>query len=968
MIMRGFLRASALVLIGVAFVMRGQAQQSSAQGQAAQGAQNSVAGVAAQLQLVPQPREVKLKGGEAFRVTRKTKIVVAKRFGRDFAGAQMLVDEVARWTGWKLKVDDAEHMPGGSDFIYIGDAMEDARLREALGTSGLAMQSGFDAQGYAILVERQRILVGGASEQGAFYGVQTLRQLLRPAGNAGGEKSSANDRREKEERRTSAAKAADCARLTAQLKPCPDKTERAGEGAMSATGRKANAGSSSQTPLLGITVKNKGAARLGPTVTKESDVNEAAGFVNVRMNESAPGAKAASPSGKSVRQSGVEPSFGYAQDRPHSKEADSRTELGGNGQQKAGSSPTSAAKAAAAGFGMTEKNNGAENAQRGRAQLLNVAARTNNTRGEILRSADGASLSSHEALSASRMTDQRETAARDARSSNSKSDYISELECPAVAIRDWPAMKWRGASVDISRGPIPTLEFMEKQIRTLAAYKLNLYGLYMEDVFTVKGNGIFAPPNALTPEEITQLVTYATKYYVTIMPELETFGHLHNVLRYDAYSDLAETPHGAVLTPTLPGSYDLIGKLISEMAPLFPGPFFHIGADETNELGQGKTKDLIAQQGLGQVYLAHIAKLDGMLKSFENQMMFWVDITEKFPQLLPTLPKDLIAVVWTYDVKPDYDADLDPFKNAGLPIFVSPGIGNWRKVYPDFNSGFMNIRNLTRDGQKYGAVGMLNTEWKDRGEELGGMDWPGLIFGAACGWQAGESSVEQFMDSYDWAFYRNADHTFEDALNKLAGTNTLLHGVQLDGTHVDYFWASPFSELGAEEAVKTEPVVHELRVDAEEAWESLLDNRAKAHMNEDTLDDLIFAAQRLDLLGMKFEYTQEMSDLYWNAYMDMANTRQVENNLIGISSTNGRLEDLRERLADVRSLYAERFRAQNHEAWLGNVLVRYDQLSNVIQEKINQIDALETEFRQVKVLPPPENLGFYLRPASTSQQ
>ena len=718
-----------------------QTAQNPAQQAQTPTAQNAAPGVAAQLNLVPQPREVKLNSGEpspgpaGFRLTRKTKIIVAKKFGRDFIGAQMLADEIARWTGWKLKIGDSEHMPGGSDFIYVGDAMNDSHLREALGTSGLAMQNGFDAQGYAILADRRRILVAGASEQGAFYGVQTLRQLLRPA--------------------------------------------------------------------------------------------EASGAADA---------------------------------------------------------------------------------------------------------------------------------------------HVSELDCPAVAIRDWPAMKWRGASIDISRGPIPTLEFMERQIRTLAAYKLNLYGLYMEDVFTVKGNGIFAPPDALTPEEITQLVAYAKKYYVTIMPELETFGHLHNVLRYDAYSDLAETPHGAVLTPTQPGSYDLIGKLISEMAPLFPGPFFHIGADETNELGQGKTKDLIAQQGLGQVYLAHIAKLDAMLKPFHKQTMFWADIAEKFPQLLPTLPKDLIAVVWTYDVKPSYDEDLDPFKNAGLPIFVSPGIGNWRKVYPDFNSGFMNIRNLTRDGQRYGAVGQLNTEWKDRGEELGGMDWPGLIFGAACAWQAGESSVEQFMDSYDWAFYRNTDHTFEDALNKLAGTNTLLHGVRLDGTHVDYFWASPFSQLGAEEAEQAAPVVHQLRVDAEQAWESLLDNHAKARINADALDDLIFAAQRVDLLGMKFEYTQEMSALYWNAYMDMANTRQVGNDLIGISSTNGRLEDLRERLANVRSLYAVRFRAQNRDAWLVNVLVRYDELGNLIQQKINQTDALETDFRRVKVLPPPENLGFYYRPPPPQQR
>ncbi|HET9803685.1 MAG TPA: family 20 glycosylhydrolase, partial [Candidatus Acidoferrum sp.] len=711
-------------------------------------AQNTGTSTAAQLQLVPQPREVvKLTGSEPFRVTRKTKIVVAKKFGRDFAGAQMLVEEIARWTGWKLKVEDAERMPGGSDFIYIGNAMEDSKLREALGTSGLAMQNGFDAQGYAILAERQRILVGGASEQGAFYGVQTLRQLLRAA---------------------------------------------------RANGAKAKAGSSPTSAA------NTAAAGFGMTAKVESGANEAARLVNAATYDSTAGAKTAPLRLASLRQSGVEP--------PHSKEA--------------GSSPTSAANTTAAGFGMTEKNKNAQNAAPGESRLLEVAMTTRKTQRGILRSADGASL---------RMTGQEKTAARNAGSSSSTSDYVSELECPAVTIRDWPAMKWRGASVDISRGPIPTLEFMEKQVRTLAAYKLNLYGLYMEDVFTVKGNGIFAPPNALTPEEITQLVEYAKKYYVTVMPELETFGHLHNVLRYDAYSDLAETPHGAVLTPTLPGSYDFIGKLIAQMAPLFPGPFFHIGADETNELGQGKTKDLIAQQGLGQVYLAHIAKLDAMLKPYGKQTMFWADIAEKFPALLPTLPKDLIAVVWTYalknDVKPDYNARLDPFKNAGLPILVSPGIGNWRKVYPDFNAAFMNIRNTTRDGQKYGAIGQLNTEWKDRGEELGGMDWPGLLFGAACAWQTGESSVEQFMDSYDWAFYRNMDHTFEGALNKLAGTNTLMHGVQLDGTHVDYFWVNPFSKLGANEAEKTAPVVHELRVDAEQAWESLLDNRAKARMN-----------------------------------------------------------------------------------------------------------------------------------------
>ncbi len=705
---------------------------------------------AADLQLIPQPREVKEMGGAAFAITRHTRIVVDDKFGREFQGAQMLSEEIERWTGWKLKVSDVREMPSGSDFIYIGDATKDSKLREALGTSELAMQNGFDAQGYAISADAHRIVVGGASEQGAFYGVQTLRQLLRPA-----------------------------------------------------------------------------------------NVNDA--------------------------------------------------------NTKADSSPPSAARAAAAGFGMTTP--------------------------------------------------------------------ISELECPAVAIRDWPAIKWRGVSIDVSRGPIPTLAFMENQIRVLAGYKLNMYALYMEDVFTVAGNQIFAPADALTPEEIKELVAYATKYYVTIVPELETYGHVHNILRYDLYSDLAEIPHGSVLTPTQPGTYDLLGKMIAEMAPLFPGPFFHIGADETFELGQGKTKQLIAEKGLGPVYLAHIAKLDEMLKPFHKQTMFWADIAEKFPQLLPTLPKDLIAVVWTYDDAPSYDNRLKPFQDAGLPLFVSPGITNWRRVYPDFNASLTNIRNLTRDGQKYGALGMLNTDWKDMGEELGGMDWPGLVFGAACGWQAGESSIEQFRDSYDWAFYRNTDHTFEEILDKLAATDTLLDGVKLEGAHVAYFWADPFSTVGAEYADTAAPVTREMRVDAERAWESLLENRAKARANADTLDDLIFAAQRLDVLGMKFEYTQEMSEAYWDAYMNMGNTGKVLDDLEVISSINGDLQDLREKMTELRGEYAPRWRAENNEAWLSNVLVRYDALTNIVQTKIDTINALEDSFPRVKELPPPESLGFYWRPA-----
>ena len=103
-------------------------------------------------------------------------------------------------------------------------------------------------------------------------------------------------------------------------------------------------------------------------------------------------------------------------------------------------------------------------------------------------------------------------------------------------------MEWRGVHDDISRGPIPTLDYMKKQIRMLAAYKVNLLALYMEHVFDFKSQPLIAPKEAaLTPEQIHEIVDYAQKYYVTILPEQQAFGHLHHALKYEIYSDIAET-------------------------------------------------------------------------------------------------------------------------------------------------------------------------------------------------------------------------------------------------------------------------------------------------------------------------------------------------------------------------------------------------------------------------------------------
>ncbi|MGB8733215.1 MAG: beta-N-acetylhexosaminidase [Candidatus Sulfotelmatobacter sp.] len=537
------------------------------------------------------------------------------------------------------------------------------------------------------------------------------------------------------------------------------------------------------------------------------------------------------------------------------------------------------------------------------------------------------------------------------------------LVCPAVSIRDWPSMEWRGVQDDISRGPIPTEEFMKHQIRTLAGYKVNLFALYMEHVFDFASQPLMAPKEAaLTPQEIKALVVYAKNLYVTILPEQQTFGHLHHMLKYEIYADVAERPHGHVLTPTKDRSYELIKAMYADLVPLFPGPFLHVGGDETFELGHGQTAARASEIGLGRVYLEHMQKVSGILQPYHKQLMFWGDIAVKYPQLLTILPKDMIAVPWDYDAKPSYESIIKPYRDAGLRVVVAPGANNWSQVWPDLDVAFVNIRNFVRDGQDLGAMGMLNTTWNDDGESIYGMAWPALVFGAAAGWQAGESNIDDFKNDYDWAFYRNEDSTFRDVLENLdSGHETLAKNHIVLETD-ELFWADPFTQEGAALMQKILPAAVDMRLGAEHALESLYRNSDKAQANQTTLADMTLGAWRWDALGMKAEFTEEINRFYWDAFQNQTDAERVDNDLAEITDANARLEDLRDATTRLSEMYREAWLREYNPFWLDNVLVRYDTLAREFQQKIVAVRQVRRQYDLTKTLAPPQDLGFYLHP------
>lgn len=533
-----------------------------------------------------------------------------------------------------------------------------------------------------------------------------------------------------------------------------------------------------------------------------------------------------------------------------------------------------------------------------------------------------------------------------------------------VTIRDWPAMKYRGLDDDLSRGPVPTLAFQKHQVRVLSEYKINIYSPYFENNLAYANNPLAAPPGgAMTRSDVKELVSYANQYHVTIVPEQEAFGHLHHTLMFDTYSELAETPHGYVLAPGQPGSLQLIQQWFTEIASMFPGPFVHIGADETLDLGKGQTKARVDQEGLGAVYIDFLKQIYAELAPLHKKLLFWGDIAMNNPELVKTLPKDMIAIAWEYSPHADgFDKWILPYVNAGMETWVAPGVNNWRRVYPDFNNGLANIQRFVSDGQRLGAVGELDTVWNDMGEGLFNMDWYGVLYGAAAGWQPGMSGIPQFQNSYGQVFHGDSTGKINQAQRELMAAQTALKNAGLASVSDHLFWVDPWSQQGQQISVKLLPVVHEMRLHAEQAIVLIAQARAAGTLREgDALDAMDMGARRLDFIGYKFEAAQEIATEYDRAYQeqnDPVGKRDVGHELGTISGANGQTQDLRDGYGLTRDLYRAAWLKENRPYWLDNISAHYDMAMQLWIQRGIQFSDVTSQWYTTHTLPKPEELGL----------
>jgi len=360
---------------------------------------------------------------------------------------------------------------------------------------------------------------------------------------------------------------------------------------------------------------------------------------------------------------------------------------------------------------------------------------------------------------------------------------------PCVSITDAPALEWRGVSDDISRGQVSTLADFQRIVRQLAYYKINLYQLYIEDMFRFEHSTTSgAARGALTRDELAQIVAEGRRYHVVVSPIFETLAHQDRFLSADDHRAFAEAPRtdaadagpwaalqraarawfGQPPAPdaadaSAPGAFAagdprtlrFVESLVDEIADVTRGPFFHIGGDEwqppTPAFGASASVADDGPRAYGR-YLGHVAA--HVRERFGCRVLVYSDVILERPEAARDLSRDVVVVDWHYDPQDSFPS-LGRLAQQGFrDVMVSPGLWTWRTFYPNWASALRNVATAADAGKRAGAMGCVAAAWEDDGaENLRDNNWAGYAFAAAASWEPVAPEADAFLGRFVTAQY-----------------------------------------------------------------------------------------------------------------------------------------------------------------------------------------------------------------------
>jgi hexosaminidase len=251
-------------------------------------------------------------------------------------------------------------------------------------------------------------------------------------------------------------------------------------------------------------------------------------------------------------------------------------------------------------------------------------------------------------------------------------------------IRDYPEYGYRGAMLDVARHFFSVAD-VKRFIDLIAAYKMNMLHLHLSDDqgwrieikswpnlathggSTEVGGG---EGGYYTQEDYAEIVQYAQDRYITIIPEIDMPGHTNAALA--AYPELncdgkardlytgIEVGFSTLCTDK-EIVYQFVDDVVRELAALTPGPFIHIGGDESHVT---PLED----------YIPFINRVQGIVQSHGKRMIGWDEVVNA--SLEPTS----VAQYW---------AEAEHAQAAvrqGAKVIMSPAVKTYMDMQYDSTS------------------------------------------------------------------------------------------------------------------------------------------------------------------------------------------------------------------------------------------------------------------------------------------
>ena len=234
-----------------------------------------------------------------------------------------------------------------------------------------------------------------------------------------------------------------------------------------------------------------------------------------------------------------------------------------------------------------------------------------------------------------------------------------EYPYPCGVIVDYPRFPWRGIMLDISRH-FRDKDFILKQIDAFSEVKLNVLHLHLTDAagwrLEVKSHPELTAKAAwrvgdtwrqwnttgqryegsyggfLSQDDVREIVAYAAKHHMTVVPEIEMPGHSRETVY--AIPGVGCREFSDDLCPGKEATFQLLEEVLAEVMYLFPSEYIHIGGDEAGKRHWHDCPDCqrrMQEEGLKNVeelqsYL--VRRIERFLNAHGRRLIGWDEILE----------------------------------------------------------------------------------------------------------------------------------------------------------------------------------------------------------------------------------------------------------------------------------------------------------------------------------------------------